>query len=76
MRSLIAIAIMTAGIINGLSQTNELTARMHQITLGWQMGLVAKPFIAQKWEEHWEKPLVQWRSELGIVPINQNLRAV
>jgi ubiquinone biosynthesis protein COQ4 len=75
MRSPIAIAIMTSGIISSLSQTNELTARMQQIILGWQMGLVAKPFIAQKWEEHWEKPLDQWRSELGIVPENQNLLA-
>ncbi|MBD2353112.1 hypothetical protein H6G41_00490 [Tolypothrix sp. FACHB-123] len=75
MRSPIAIAIMTAGIISSLNQTNELTAKMQQIILGWQMGLAAKPFIAQKWEEHWQKSLKQWRSELGVQPANQNFAA-
>ncbi|BAY25405.1 hypothetical protein NIES2100_52110 [Calothrix sp. NIES-2100] len=76
MRSPIAIAIMTAGIISSLSQANELTTAMQHIFLGWEMGLVAKPFMAQKWEEHWEKPLDQWRSELGIVSVNQHSSAV
>ncbi len=30
------------------------------------MGLKAKPLLAQKWEEHWDKPLLEWRTELGI----------
>ena len=42
---------------------------MQQIFQGWKMGLKAKPLMAQKWEDHWEKPLAQWRSELGIVPV-------
>ncbi|NJM48749.1 MAG: hypothetical protein HC860_23425 [Alkalinema sp. RU_4_3] len=33
---------------------------------GWEMGLRAKPFMAQKWEAHWEKPVSQWREELQV----------
>lgn len=66
MRSPIAIAIMGASLINVLGQTDHLMSYMNQISLGWQMGLHAKPLLAQKWEENWEKPLVQWRQELGL----------
>jgi ubiquinone biosynthesis protein COQ4 len=66
MKSPIAIAIITTGIINVLADSQNLNAHLQRIFLGWEMGLKAKPFMAQKWEEHWEKPLVQWRKELGI----------
>jgi ubiquinone biosynthesis protein COQ4 len=41
---------------------------MESIAKGWQMGKLAKPLFAQKWEEGWEKPLTQWQRELNIVP--------
>jgi ubiquinone biosynthesis protein COQ4 len=40
-----------------------------EIAQGWQMGQVAKPLFAQKWEEAWEKPLAQWQAELNLQPI-------
>ena len=69
MRSPIAIAIMTAGMFRALADSQILNAHMQQIFQGWEMGLKAKPLMAQKWEDHWEKPLAQWRSELGIIPV-------
>jgi hypothetical protein len=27
---------------------------------------VCEVINAQKWEEHWEKPLAQWQAELGL----------
>lgn len=66
MRSPIAIAIITAGILNAFADAALLTAHMRQIVRGWEMGLTAKPLIAQKWEDAWEKPVSQWRTELGI----------
>lgn len=39
------------------------------IAQGFAMGKVAKPLFAQKWEDGWDKPLSQWRSELNIQPI-------
>jgi ubiquinone biosynthesis protein COQ4 len=41
---------------------------LESIAKGGQMGKVAKPLFAQKWEEGWEKPLTQWQSELNIKP--------
>jgi len=32
--------------------------------------LEAAPLVTQKWEEGWEKPLSQWRQELGIITTN------
>jgi ubiquinone biosynthesis protein COQ4 len=66
MRSPIAIAILTAGLIHVMSEPQALNAHMQQIFQGWEMGLKTKPFMAQKWEEHWEKPLAQWQAELGL----------
>lgn len=47
----------------------ELPKLLDAIDLGWQMGKAAKPLFAQKWEEAWDKPLVQWQAELNIQPI-------
>ncbi|WP_268964580.1 Coq4 family protein [Nostoc sp. CMAA1605] len=52
-------------LINAPEQMDNL---LTQIAIGYRMGAKAKPLIAQKWEENWDKPLSQWRSELGIEP--------
>ncbi len=36
---------------------------------GWGMGENAHPFLAQKWEEGWEKPLSEWRADLKVEPV-------
>lgn len=69
LKSPIAIAIMTAGIVNALGNSPVLNTHMQQIFWGWDMGLKAKPLMAQKWEDHWETPLAQWRAELGVEPV-------
>jgi ubiquinone biosynthesis protein COQ4 len=48
---------------NSPALLSDIMAQMHH---GWEMGLRAKPFMAQKWEENWEKPVTQWRSELQV----------
>ncbi len=73
MRSPLAIAILTAGLINVLADAQQLNAHMQQIFQGWEMGLKAKPLMAQKWEEDWEKPLAQWQTELGLAPTRNYL---
>lgn len=66
MRSPIGLAILAAGIIYQLADPVMSNLQMQQIGRGWQMGVTAKPFMAQKWEDCWEKPLAQWQAELGI----------
>ncbi|NJK48636.1 ubiquinone biosynthesis protein [Candidatus Gracilibacteria bacterium] len=47
----------------------ELPKLLNAIARGWQMGTQVKSFFNQKWEEAWEKPLKQWRSELNVQSI-------
>lgn len=37
-----------------------------RITAAYQLGAKVQPLFAQKWEDHWEKPVEEWRRELGI----------
>ena len=48
----------------------ELEAISHGIAHGNRIGLQATPLVTQKWEEGWEKPLHQWRQELGVIVAN------
>lgn len=51
-------------------QPEGLSLLLNAIAQGWQMGKVARPLIAQKWEEAWEKPVAVWRAELNVQPVN------
>ncbi len=50
-------------------QPEGLNPMLNAIAHGWQLGKTAKPLIAQKWEEAWEKPVAVWRTELNVEPI-------
>lgn len=54
-----------------LIKPEELSLLLGAIAKGWEMGQTAKPLIAQKWEEAWEKPVAAWRAELNVQPISQ-----
>ena len=60
-RPLAGILIAGAFLQTLLSRPEELDKLLDRIA--------AKPLLAQKWEENWEKPLEQWRSELNIEPM-------
>ncbi|MBE9208625.1 hypothetical protein IQ244_19200 [Nostoc sp. LEGE 06077] len=51
---------------------DQLPNLLEQITLGYKMGSTAKPLLTQKWEEHWDKPLSEWRDKLDIQPASFN----
>lgn len=69
-RSPLAIALLSGAIVNGMASSlqspDDLVGIMNSIHQGWTMGLNAKPFFAQKWEEEWEKSVTEWREDLGI----------
>ncbi|GAB4374675.1 MAG: Coq4 family protein [Elainellaceae cyanobacterium] len=52
-----------------LWQPQILSPLFMAIARGWEMGRVAKPLIAQKWEEAWEKPVSAWQTELNVRPV-------
>ena len=41
------------------------------VAYGLELGAVAAPLLAQRWEEGWERPLASWRQELGIEAVLQ-----
>jgi ubiquinone biosynthesis protein Coq4 len=38
------------------------------VAFGLELGASAAPFLAQRWEEGWQRPLRDWREELGLSP--------
>ncbi|OUL37532.1 hypothetical protein BV372_00790 [Nostoc sp. T09] len=68
-RNLAVALVAVALLLTLIKAPDVLPDLLEQITLGYKMGSKVKPLFAQKWEEHWDKPLYQWRTELGIEPI-------
>ena len=67
MRSPLAAALMGAFLVHTMKSSAPLDPLIDGIWEGWCMGKVARPLIAQKWEEDWGKPLSEWRVYLEIV---------
>lgn len=67
---LASMLIANALISITLFQPEVLSPLLGAIAKGWEMGQKAKPLIAQKWEEAWEKPVAVWRLELNVQPIS------
>jgi ubiquinone biosynthesis protein COQ4 len=62
-----AAILLAGGLLSTLLKAPEqLDVLLENIAMGYRLGAQAKPFLAQKWEQNWEKPLAQWRTELGI----------
>jgi ubiquinone biosynthesis protein COQ4 len=59
--------LIAGGFLKCLLQTpDELDELLDNISRGYRMGLQAKPLLAQKWEENWDKSLHKLQSDLGI----------
>lgn len=69
---LATILIANSLISSTLWAPEALSSLLNAIAQGWRMGELANTLFAQKWEEAWDKPLSQWRSELNIQPILQH----
>jgi ubiquinone biosynthesis protein COQ4 len=52
-----------------LFDPTQLPSLLEAIAQGWRMGEKAQALFAQKWEEAWDKPVIQWQAELNIQPI-------
>ncbi len=62
----LAVALLSGGIAHLLKVSGPIDSVVSDMYGGWSLGVAAKPFLAQKWEEGWKKPLAQWRAELNI----------
>lgn len=64
-----AAVIAAGGVLRYLlKQPAELEQVLQSISRGYQLGLRCRPFLAQRWELGWHRPLQQWRAELQVDP--------
>ena len=64
-----AAVVASGGILRFLYKEPEhLGEALSAVSEGYEMGIKAKPLLAQKWEDHWERPLAEWRNLLNLTP--------
>ncbi|MBD1840287.1 MULTISPECIES: Coq4 family protein [unclassified Coleofasciculus] len=67
-RSPLAVMLIAAITLNTIKMNSDLNPLVSLIQQSYDLGDRAKPFLGQKWEEAWEKPLADWRAELNVTP--------
>lgn len=68
--------IACGGVVRFLMQEPEdLGKVLAGVAEGYQIGVNSKLLLAQKWEEHWERPLAEWRAMLNLTPVGARTAA-
>lgn len=62
-----ALIIASRPLQAALYQPKLLPPIMDAIAEGWLLGRRAKPVMATRWEDHWERPLAEIRTEYGLL---------
>lgn len=60
------LAILSAGMLNSIGNTDDVERRMDEIVRGWQLGRKARPLFGVRWDEMWSRPLAEIRREFGV----------
>lgn len=64
------VVVLASGLLNLIkAKSDYLNVVMAVLLQGYNAGIQAKPFLAQKWEDAWDKPLAEWRAELNVIPL-------
>ncbi len=62
-----AAVITTGGVMRYLFvDPDRLGDVLRAISMGYRLGLAAAPFLAERWEEGWDRPLASWRAQLRV----------
>jgi ubiquinone biosynthesis protein Coq4 len=56
------------GVLRTAFFPESLVPVLNAVVHGWEVGRNARPLIAQRFEDAWERPLVEWRKMLNVVP--------
>ena len=65
-RSPLAVMLIFGGMLSSLQNGESLEPLLKALARGFQIGLEAELVIAYKLEDHWERPLLEWRQELKL----------
>jgi len=63
--------LLSGGVLSAVFKAPEtIGPLLEQIAIGYRLGATAKPFLAQRWEAHWERSLDDWRALLAFQPMS------
>ncbi|MCP9850879.1 Coq4 family protein [Cyanobium sp. Morenito 9A2] len=65
-RSPLALLLIFGGLLSDLQEDEPLEPLLRALARGFELGLAARCLISVKLEEGWERPLADWRKELGL----------
>ena len=64
----LSIILIAGGLFQILkSNPEELPKAFNEISRGWSLGSQSKSLLAIKWEENWQRPILEMKSELGLL---------
>ena len=63
------VAILSASMTHSFLYPDEHRMIWEAISFGAQVGLAGVFLEGCRWEEGWERPLAEWRSELGLTSL-------
>ena len=64
-----AAVVAAGGVLRFLYKDPEhLGEVLGSVSEGYNLGANARLLLAQKWEDHWERPLEEWRKMLNVTP--------
>lgn len=68
----LAFVLLVGGLFKGLIHfPRSLNLLLQQIIRGYRLGNHCQPFLAQKWEENWKKPLTEWQEKLRVTSFQE-----
>jgi ubiquinone biosynthesis protein Coq4 len=63
----LAAVITAGGVVRYLMRdADQLGDVLEGLSVGYRLGCAARPFLAQRWEEGWQRPLADWRTALDV----------
>ena len=65
-RSPLAVMLIFGGMLSTLQNDKPLEPLLHALSRGFELGLTANCVISYRLEDHWERPLSEWRQELKL----------
>jgi ubiquinone biosynthesis protein Coq4 len=60
------VLLIFGGLLSALQDDKPLEPLLSALARGFELGLKARCLITFKLEEGWERPLADWRRELGL----------
>jgi ubiquinone biosynthesis protein Coq4 len=66
-----SLALVGFGLLRIVLKPDELPETLRQIARGLAIGYGADQLLAHRFEERWDKPLADWRRELGLIEESQ-----